>query len=214
MGKTFVATRLIDAWRGGGFRVGARKPVQSFADPEGTDAALLAAATGEQPEEVCPPQRWYRREMAPPMAAESLGCPAFRVEDLLAELSWRTSDPLDIGVVELAGGLRSPMANDGDGIDFLEGLRPTGVVLVADAGLGTLNAVLLSVEALRSLSDPEVGIFVVLNRFDVGVELHRRNLAWLADREHLLVWSAPGGLSELAGDLARLRQEGGDNPGS
>jgi hypothetical protein len=51
---------------------------------------------------------------------------------------------------------------------------------VADAGLGTINAVRLCVEALRGFP-----VLVALNRFDPADDLHVRNRAWLV--EHGLV---------------------------
>src|SRR5580698_3000680 len=91
IGKTWVAARLLTDLRAAGLQVTARKPAQSFDpddDPAGLDAAVLGHATGEPAEEVCPPQRWYETAMAPPMAAERLGRPAFTVADLTAELIW------------------------------------------------------------------------------------------------------------------------------
>ena len=52
-----------------------RSPSIPTTTPAGRDAAVLGAATGESPEEVCPPHRWYEVAMAPPMAAEALGRP-------------------------------------------------------------------------------------------------------------------------------------------
>ena len=49
-------------------------------------------------------------------------------------------------------------------------------MLVADAGLGTINAVRLTTEALGALGAPQV---VVLNRFDASIDLHERNRSWL-----------------------------------
>ena len=51
--------------------------------------------------------------------------------------------------------------------------------LVADAGLGTINAVVLSAGPFAALGHDPI---VVLNRYDDGDDLHRRNRAWLADR--------------------------------
>jgi len=51
-------------------------------------------------------------------------------------------------------------------------------VLVADAGLGAVNAVLLSVVPFRELGHEPI---VVLNRFDPNMDLHRRNAAWLQE---------------------------------
>jgi dethiobiotin synthetase len=156
--------------------VAARKPAQSFepGDPT-TDAAELAAGTGEDVETVCPPHRWYPTPMAPPMAADELGRDPIAVADLASEVtrSWPGRAP-DVGLVELAGGLRSPMAHDGDGIDLTDALAPDLVLLVADAGLGTINSVRLSLDALGSHR-----VVVVLNRWDPGDELHRLNRAWL-----------------------------------
>ena len=51
-----------------------------------------------------------------------------------------------------AGGVLSPIADDGDGVSLAEHLDPDRVVLVADAGLGTINAVRLSVGVLDRLA--------------------------------------------------------------
>ena len=182
IGKTFVAVRLVETLRSDGWTVAARKPAQSF-DPLDTaarDADLLAAATGEDPQVVCPDHRCYETPMAPPMAAEALGRAPFDVATLRdqIEVSWPPRRA-DFGLVELAGGVASPMADDGDGAALCGALGVDAVVLVADAGLGTLNSVRLSLAALGA-SRPTI---VFLNRFDATNDLHRRNLAWLTDRE-------------------------------
>jgi dethiobiotin synthetase len=177
VGKTFVAAALITVLREAGERVAARKPVQSFsAGDVTTDAVVLAAATDDDPAVVCPPGRSYPVPMAPPMAAEVLDRPPFTIGDLVAELTW--PDAVDLGVLEAAGGVRSPIAADGDSASLARALEPQVVVLVADAGLGTINAVRLSVAALAGLP-----VVVVLNRFDVTDDLHRRNREWLEVRD-------------------------------
>ena len=181
VGKTWVAERLAAALRTRGWRVGARKPAQSFAPGElgGTDAERLAAATGEAPETVCPRGRWYEAPMAPPMAAEALGRPGFTLAELAAELAASWPRPaLDLALVELAGGPRSPLARDGYGVELARALAPDLVLLVADAGLGTINAARLSADAFASAP-----LQLHLNRYDEANELHRRNRAWLAERD-------------------------------
>ena len=195
VGKTWVAARLLAQLSAAGIRVAARKPAQSFDpddDPAGRDAAVLGAATTEPPEQVCPPHRWYETAMAPPMAAEWLGRPAFTIDDLVAELVWPDS-PADVGLVETAGGVRSPLAADGDCLDYCAILDPDVVVLVADAGLGTINAVRLALVALGSLGN---SLVVVLNRFDDS-DLHHRNLEWLRDRDGRQVLTIPAGDAAL-----------------
>jgi dethiobiotin synthetase len=193
VGKTWVAARLLCGLRAAGVTVAARKPAQSFApadEPGGRDAAVLGSASGEPPETVCPPHRWYEVAMAPPMAAAALGLPSFVVADLVGELRW-PADAVDVGLVETAGGVRSPIADDGDCVALCGALEPDVLLLVADAGLGTLNSVRLSVGAL----DGEV--VVVLNRFDPDNDVHRRNATWLAERDGLRVVALPGEEAEL-----------------
>ena len=100
-----------------------------------------------------PLHRWYEIPMAPPMAAAALGRPAFTIVDLMDELRW-PAEPVDVGLVETAGGVRSPLAADGDCLALCEALGPDLVVLVADAGLGTINSVRLTVGALDALDAP------------------------------------------------------------
>ena len=107
VGKTFVAAALLVRLAAAGSRVAARKPAQSYAPGDlRTDADVLAAATDDDPTAVCPRHRWYETPMAPPMAAEALGRRSFTVADLVTELDW--PDAVDVGVVETAGGVRSP----------------------------------------------------------------------------------------------------------
>ncbi len=198
VGKTWVAARLLDAWRARGVSVAARKPAQSYVPGEGpTDAEVLGEASGEGPAAVCPAERSYPVPMAPPMAAEALGLHVPTVAELAGDVSWPGS-AVDVGVVETAGGVRSPQAADGDVVDVARALRPDAVVLVADAGLGTINAVRLSLEALNG---PGHAV-VVLNRFDPSSELHRRNRDWLRHRDGACVVEATGaGLEALAARL-------------
>ncbi len=80
--------------------------------------------------------------------------------------------------------MRSPLASDGDTVSLVEELQPDLVVLVADAGFGTINDVRLSMEALDRGAHA-AAIIVFLNRYDGADELHRRNRAWLVDRSSL-----------------------------
>jgi dethiobiotin synthetase len=188
VGKTWVAARLSAVLGEKGLTVIARKPAQSYEDGQGpTDAEVLAAATGDLPDAVCPPHRWYAAPLAPPMAADALGRPPFTIEDLVAELDF--PDHTDVGLVEGAGGVRSPLAHDGDVVDYAARVEPDAVVLVADAGLGTLNAVLLSTAALDAWP-----VHVLLNRFDGAAPVHAANRDWLVERSGVRVATDVEGL--------------------
>ena len=181
VGKTWVATALLAQLASTGRLVSARKPVQSYdADTVTTDAHLLAAATDDDPARVCPAHRWYPLAMAPPIAAQCLGLAPIVLRDLLGEVAWPRD--VEIGVVETVGGVRSPMADDADSATFVHALHADHVVLVADAGLGAISAVRLSVDVLAPAA-----ITVVLNRFDGDSRVHRANRDWLADRDGLSV---------------------------
>jgi len=79
-------------------------------------------------------------------------------------------------------------------------LDPDLALVVADPGLGTINSIRLSVDALAGErgAKPEVAVAVVLNRFDGNHEIHRRNRAWLEWRDGYLVIALPGGERELS----------------
>lgn len=172
VGKTWVAAQLLAHARAGGATVAARKPVQSFTPCDAdTDADVLALATGEGPEQVCPRHRWYAMAMAPPIAAAFLGTAPPTLAALLGELEW-PPEPLDVGVVETVGGPRSPLADDADSADLAAALEPDLAVLVAPAGLGAINAVRLCAPVVPA------PLVVFLNHFD-GSDLHDRNLRWL-----------------------------------
>jgi dethiobiotin synthetase len=206
VGKTWVTCALASELRRQGAAVAARKLAQSFAAGERgepTDAERLAAATGEALAEVCPPWRWYAKAMAPPMAAEFFGLPAFTLRELLDELRWPAGTR--VGLVEEAGGIGSPQAGDGDGVDLVDLLRPDLVVLVARPGLGTLSDVRLASRALATAD-----LLVYLNRFEAADELHLANRRWLRERLGLAVATSPaelaGRVEDLAGAVTRRRQ--------
>jgi dethiobiotin synthetase len=181
VGKTWISANVLSMQRSQGLRVAARKPVQSFAPGSGpTDAARLSAATGEAETDVCPAHRCYPAPLAPPMAADVLGREPIVMHDLLREIVWPPA--IDIAFVETVGGARSPLAHDGDSADLVKRLGVDEVLLVADAALGSINSIRLTLESLGSLPAT-----VVLNRYDESVQLHRLNRLWLEEKYGLLV---------------------------
>jgi len=193
VGKTYVAAAVLRALRDRGGSVAARKPVQSFApDDPSTDADVLGLAGGVAATVVCPPHRWLAAPLAPPMAADALGLAPFTVAELAAEVRAGTAAGALV-LVETAGGVRSPVAADGDCVALIDALAPALVVLVADAGLGAINLVRLSVDALR-----EHRLVVYLNRFAGGSDLHTRNAQWLRTHEGLDV------VNDIEALIARL----------
>ncbi|MGK2957664.1 MAG: dethiobiotin synthase [Acidimicrobiales bacterium] len=190
VGKTWVSAQTLKLLKANGTRVSARKLAQSFEPGEHpTDAEALGEASGEAPEVVCPPHRWYETPMAPPMAAQALGSPAFTIRELVDELNW--PENVNVGLVETAGGVCSPQADNGDCADVARDLQPDLIVLVSDAGLGTINAVRMSLGALKPWP-----CLVVLNHYDASNELHQRNQDWLLHRDGFDVVSSTAQLVE------------------
>ena len=188
IGKTWWTAALARELRVAGVRVAARKPVQSGEPGATTDADVLAAATGEEPDTVCPPARTFPVPWAPPMAARELGRPAFTTADLAGGIDWPAS--VDVGFVEGVGGPRSPISVDGDNVDLAHLVAPDLVVLVADAGLGTINAVRLSADAFADFP-----VVVALNRYR-DHPLHARNLEHLTTVDGFDVVTAPRALAD------------------
>ena len=188
VGKTFVGAAIAHEVMTQRRTVAARKPAQSFApDDASTDASVLGAATSEDAEAICPPHRWYPIPMAPPMAAAALGRDPFTTEDLAREVdaSWPDNDtPLDLGLVETAGGAWSPQASDGCHVGhFADALAADGVLLVADAGLGVINAVRGAIAAFGNARP----VIVMLNRYNENDGLHAANRDWLMHEDHFTV---------------------------
>ena len=194
IGKTWLSAELLKSARQRGLSVCARKPVQSYDPlqlPMPTDAEVLAEASGEGTEVVCPHHRWYATPMAPPMAADALELPQPSLSELIGEIVWPTM-ACNLGLVETVGGVLSPLSADADSRDLARAVAPDNVVIVAHADLGTINEVRLATEALAGIP-----LVVFLNRFDPNIDLHVRNRQWLQDQngltvetdvDHVLTW--------------------------
>ena len=186
VGKTWVTAELARLLQRRGRSVAACKPIQSYDPDEGgpTDAAVLAAATGQQPAAVCSPEHTYPVPLAPPMAARKLG----RVCPTLDELagSCRFATTVDVALVEGVGGLYSPMAPDGHNLDLIERIGPDLVIVVASAALGGIHD---TMACTLPLSAHRQAVF--LNRFDRQTEVHILNVRWLRDAGLVVATSLP-----------------------
>ena len=200
VGKTYWSVRILRSLVQKGWTVQARKPAQSYEGGTAvaeTDAGLLAEAAGGEPETVCPSSRWYPLAMAPPMASAKLGRSAIAMDDLVQEVekSW-SGRAADFALVETAGGVFSPLADTpteqgDDCAAFLAALGVDEVLLIADAGLGTINSVRASVQRLAAVGIGRDRVTVGLSRFDPSDAVHATNLVWLQDRDRVSVCTTP-----------------------
>ena len=146
-------------------------------NPDGTlcpgDAAHVKAVSGiPQPlDTMCP--YVYERAVSPHLATRLEGNPVnqTRVLDELAALRQQ----YDFITMEGAGGILCPLRMDEQTIWLPDLIRQTSFpcLLVADAGLGTINAVGLTAFYLRAQQFPLAGI--VFNRFVPGNVMHEDN---------------------------------------
>ncbi len=160
VGKTEVAAALVAGWRARGLDVGAMKPAQSgVEDGLPTDADRLREAAGATDPAglVCPYS--LLAPLAPAVAArlEGVEVSFAHVMACAAELARRHAAL----VVEGAGGLLVPLTGSHTYADLAVTLEMP-VLVVARAGLGTVNHTALTCEALRSRGLAIAG--VVLNR--------------------------------------------------
>lgn len=164
VGKTEVACALVSGARAAGLDVGAMKPAQSGLAPgEASDAERLreAAGGGDPPELVCPYQ--FEPPLAPGVAARLAGVEISLPR--LVETARALASRHAALVVEGAGGLLVPLTPSQTYADLAVALG-LPVLVVARAGLGTVNHAALTIEALRARGLALAG--VVLNRTGPG----------------------------------------------
>ncbi len=194
VGKTWTICQLASSLIRKGYKVSAKKPVQSFTPSEFdqgvTDAHLLAESTGESIDSICSITRMYGMPLAPPIAALRLGLPSFTVADLVTEIAWDAG--VDFGILESAGGICSPIAIDGDVRDLISLVLPDILVLVVDSCLGAIHRTISALDSLKYAHQDEFSSYrsvIFLNRFKESLDLHRENLEWLTRNLDLPVFT-------------------------
>jgi dethiobiotin synthetase len=124
------------------------------------DAEFLAmCANSRHPLDLIAPQRWSE-PLAPAIAAQRANQP---IDWFIIDNSIRLmSQDSDVMIVEGVGGIMVPMDEKNTVLDVAAALK-IPVVVVARAGLGTINHTLLTVNALRGAGVKVAG--VVINRY-------------------------------------------------
>ena len=191
VGKTVVAAALARGLRVAGWRVGALKPAQTGSAEGADDLGFVQAAAGLTAGNCRAPYR-LEAPLAPSVSARLAGVclevgvviEAFRV--LRREC--------DLVVVEGSGGLAVPF-NEAHTMADLARALGLPVLVVALAGLGTLNHCTLTVQAARSQGLDVLGL--VLSRFPAHPGLAERTNP--AELERSTGTNLLGAVPELAG---------------
>src|SRR5262245_50814908 len=159
VGKTVIAAALVTAIRARGVRAIGFKPTETGTDAgDEPDSSVLARAAGEHVP-LAAPLLQLAEPLAPAVAADRAG-----VSLDPDEVELRVRRLREAGytiIVEGAGGLMVPLAWDYTALDLAQACD-LDAVIVARAGLGTLNHVFMTVMMLQSRAIPIRG--VVLNR--------------------------------------------------
>lgn len=146
VGKTVVTAALAAAALGRGQSVAVVKPAQTgVSDGEPGDVHEVARLAGDV---TTYEHARYPDPLAPATAARIAGLPPVRTDDVAREVH-RLAARHDLVLVEGAGGLLVRFDDDGATLADLARSLDAPVVIVAPAGLGTLNATALTAEALR-----------------------------------------------------------------
>jgi dethiobiotin synthetase len=174
VGKTITTAALAARALNDGRTVAVLKPAQTgtaaFEPGETSDVDTVIRLAGTQV--TCMTLAEYPDPLAPLAAAQVAGLPQLYLADVLEAVEY-LGERNDLVLVEGAGGLLVPMGYDGWTIaDAAVALRAPAVV-VARAGLGTLNHTALTLEALRSRG---IAASVVIGSWPAVPELvHHRN---------------------------------------
>jgi dethiobiotin synthetase len=165
VGKTVIAGAIANWFHRQGHRVAVSKPIATGCEKrrEGLvsqDAEFLAHhANAQFPLNTICPQR-YLEPLAPAIAAERANQPVEwnAIDSSIQSMSAKS----DILIVEGIGGVMVPLAKKVLVLDMIGWLGlPT--IVVARAGLGTINHTFLTVEALRKAGAKVAG--VVINKY-------------------------------------------------
>lgn len=184
IGKTQTACALLSLLADKGASPAAFKPYESgvarLNEPEDALALQKAARSSDPLNAICPHQ--FREPLAPGIAAAREG----RVVSFAATLSAFRAFEGRALVAEAAGGLRVPIDETRDVIDLAVELSlPT--LLVARAGLGTLNHTALSLDLLQARGVEVLGV-VLSQTVEQGDPSEDDNAQWIERRHGVRVF--------------------------
>lgn len=164
VGKTYVAGLLVKKLSRNGLNPGYYKAAMSGNDtaedgsliPGDAKAVKTMSGTMQPLEDMCP--YVYKRAVSPHLAA--------RIEGGLPEMDVikagydKVAEKFDSIIVEGSGGIVCPIRFDGGKIMLEDVIRELGLscVIVADAGLGTINSVVLTAEYMKAHDIPVKGV--------------------------------------------------------
>lgn len=186
IGKTYVTALIVKKLKEAGYHAGYYKAALSGAecitDSDAGDVKRISGITQEDDTLI---SYLYKEAVSPHLAARMEGNPV----DLnkVAEDFRKVMEEYEYVTVEGSGGIVCPIRWDETGKLLLEDVirvLELNTIVVADAGLGTINAAVLTVEYLRWHGIGVKG--VILNHYTGGV-LQEDNVRMIEALAHVLV---------------------------
>lgn len=209
VGKTFVTGLIVKKLKEKGLNAAYYKAAMSGNERTAQgklipgDALYVKEVSGiTQPiEEMCP--YIYETAVSPHLASRIEGNPVDM--DVVKKGFEKVCEKYDFVTMEGSGGILCPVCFDEKEIWLEDVIRELGLscLIVADAGLGTINSVVLTAEYMRAKKLPVKGI--VFNRFHPGDLMEEDNRRMCEHRTGLPVLAcAEDGAGELDIDPAHL----------
>ena len=180
IGKTYVTALIVKKLRSFGLNAGYYKAAVSGAESVSeSDAGYVnrIAEIGKSEELLL--SYLYKTAVSPHLAARIEGNPAEM--SVIKSTFEKVCGQYDFVTTEGSGGIVCPIRKDEKAVIYLEDIiAALGLpsIIVADAGLGTINAVVTTVEYMRKRKLPINGI--ILNKWN-GDFMQRDNLAMIEE---------------------------------
>ncbi|GAB6066217.1 dethiobiotin synthase [Aquifex pyrophilus] len=155
VGKTFITYNLAKAFKEKGKKVACYKPVETYVRDIPEDGKLLSEATGQSIDEVVPVQ--YSLPLSP-YAAILEERKDFSLDELKERFE-RLKENYEVVLVEGAGGLAVPVKRNYTYLNLAKDWN-LPILIVARAGLGTLNHTYLTWYYAKTNNVPVIGIIL------------------------------------------------------
>ncbi|MEI0612666.1 dethiobiotin synthase [Brachyspira pilosicoli] len=175
IGKTYVSGLIAKYMKDKGVNIGYYKAALSgsndITDSDAWHVKEKAELTDSYNEMV---SYTYKHAYSPHLAAQIEGNPPNI--DVIKKAYLDISAKHDYMIVEGSGGIICPIRYDDNKKIFLEDIiKELNIpsLIIADAGLGTINSTVLTIEYMRSKNLKING--VILNRFEMGNKMHEDN---------------------------------------
>lgn len=169
IGKTYVTALIVKTMRQAGYDAGYYKAAISGAPTVGASDAGFVNKFAEinEPEDMIL-SYLYQHAVSPHLAAKLEGHP---LEKEVILKAWkRVTERYPYVTMEGSGGIVCPIRHDEKAVYYLEDIihwLNLSVLVIADAGLGTINHVVTTCEYIRNRNIPIQGI--ILNNWKGGV---------------------------------------------